>query len=136
MIIIFIFRLIIREFGSRNAKLICIKDENSICEPESEDEVEQPMDSNKIEEREQKTKKVVRVSSETQTEIIVPFVESKHKNVKISRLPKKSLKPLEMLPKDHVFSVAQYKLCLYDYNKGNCLYMKSILRKPWLLMGK
>lgn len=119
-------RLIIREFGQKNAKLICIKDENSICEPDSETEDNNQHDV---------VKKVVRICSQTQTEII-PAVETKNKNVKISRLPKKSLKPLEMLPKDYIFTVAQYKLCLCDYNKGNCLYMKSAMRKPWLLMGK
>lgn len=135
-VFIFTFRLIIREFGERNAKLICIKDENSICEPEPEIEVE-PIDSNKIAENHHENKKLVRVSSETQTDIIPPIIETKSKtNVKISRLPKKALKPLELLPKEYIFTIAQYKLCLYDYNKTNCLYMKSAMRKPWLLMGK
>lgn len=120
--IFFIYRLIVREFGEKNAKLICIKDENSICEEDTDKDI-------------QENKKIVRICSQTQTEII-QNAETKNKNVKISRLPKKSLKPLEMLPKDYIFTVAQYKLCLYDYNKENCLYMQSVMRKPWLLMGK
>lgn len=121
------FRLIVREFGAKNAKLICIKDENSICETEPE-----PLDENKDEEK-HKNNELVRVSSQTQTETIKA---SNKMNVKISRLPKKELRTLELLPKDHIFKIAQYKLGLYDYNKSNCLYMKSAVMKPWLLMGK
>lgn len=134
------FRLIVREFGAKNAKLICIKDETSYHEPVFV-EAEQLADTNKAEEKQCLITKLrnepVRVSSETQTEIVTTSVESKNKmNVKISRLPKKSMHPLELLPKELIFAVAQYKLTLYDYNKANCLYMRSAVTKPWLLMGQ
>lgn len=121
--------MIVREFGAKNAKLICIKDENSICEPEPEPE---PLDANKAEEKHERNE-LIRVSSQTQTDTVKA---ANKMNVKISRLPKKTLKTLELLPKEHIFTIAQYKLGLYDYNKTNCLYMKSAVMKPWLLMGK
>lgn len=139
------FRVSVTEYGPKNARLICIRDDNSIIEPEPEPEqIElQPIEPPPPE--------IHRVSSETQTDTThepqpknnasqesVTNKESKHTtmSVKISRLPRNNRKQLELLPKELMINVVQYKLEMHKLFRNNPLYKKSSNVTPWLLTGK
>lgn len=135
--IFFIFLICFRQritiSGVKNAQLICIRDDRSIIE-------DTPIN---VEEKLTKPETSVCVC-ETQTDV-ANLIESSIKlndnfssktSVKISRLPKKSLKNLDMLPKDVALNVIQYKLDFGNVNKKNHMYKKSDKIQPWILTGE
>lgn len=134
----------VSEYGPKNARLICIRDDNSIIEPEDEKEET----NNKKHEEKETNKEVHMVSSDTQTEAIpvkekVPeanvygnqVAKVPKMRVKISRLPKND-KQLNLLPKELMINIVQYKLELHKLSRNNPMYKKSSTVIPWLLMGK
>lgn len=57
-------------------------------------------------------------------------------SIKISRLPKRSLRKLTVLPKNYALQVIQYKLEYHKFTKGNHMYAKTSQIQPWVLTGK
>lgn len=112
--------------GAKNAKLICIRDDNSII-----------VGSSSEDEENDQQKKTKLTSSGTQTDLkeIEPVKNTKS-TIKISRLPKNKRKALELLPKDYAVNIIQYKLEYQNLHKDNPMYRKSASVQPWMLMGK
>ncbi|XP_066246797.1 uncharacterized protein [Euwallacea similis] len=119
--------------GDKNARLICIIDDNSLIE------LSETNEKNK----ELTTIEIVKTSSETQTD----FKEAHNKtskatqkgkhtpNIKISRL-RKSKRPLKSLDRGVAVNAVQYKLDFYRFCKNNPMYKRSTTCQPWVLMGK
>lgn len=119
--------------GAKNAQLICIRDDDSII-----DEI--------ISNKEHKEEIQLGITSETQTS----FLENVNKplsktnenefasktSVKISRLPKITLRPLQVLPKEIALNVIQYKLDFNKNSKKNHMYKKNDKIQPWILTGR
>ncbi|KAJ8983944.1 hypothetical protein NQ317_008646, partial [Molorchus minor] len=105
--------------GEKNAKLICIKDENSIIEakPDAEHQTKAEPTKTVHKTKEKSTKK------------------SKTSTMKLTRRPKSS-KVLQMLPKNYAVNVIQYKLDFHKFCKSDPMYRKTSTVEPWLLMGK
>lgn len=113
----------------KNAKLICIKDDNSVIETDEEPESEQ-----KDKQNEKKSTK----SSSSQTDLHGQPKKNKSTQrpaTTIKRLPKIS-KQLDTLPKEFAVSVIQYKLDFNKYCKGNSMYKRTSSILPWKLMSK
>ncbi|XP_044272835.1 uncharacterized protein LOC123016481 [Tribolium madens] len=110
--------------GAKNAKLICIRDDNSVVEDDCKRDKEIMTDA-----------EIKLTSSETQTEIEeIKKVQSKSV-VKISRLPKVN-RMLQLLPKECAISIIQYKLQYSQFRKHDPMYRKSAHIQPWILMGR
>ncbi|KAJ8949339.1 hypothetical protein NQ314_008259 [Rhamnusium bicolor] len=128
-------RPIITVTGAKNAKLICIKDENSIIEPEDDSEPDKDC----------QTEKVIPLkvtSSKTQTDIkrkekVDRSTQKSTKSalIKMNKLPKSS-KCLRLLPKNYAVNIIQYKLDFYKHCKTNPMYRRTTNLQPWMLMGK
>lgn len=117
--------------GTKNAKLICIKDDNSVIESESEDQQE---NKNRVNEE----VPVKCVTSQTQTDINGREKRNKttqRPSTNMKRLPKSSTK-LETLPKEYAVSVIQYKLDFHKFCKNNSMYRKTTSIVPWKLMAR
>ncbi|KAF7269599.1 hypothetical protein GWI33_017350 [Rhynchophorus ferrugineus] len=93
--------------GEKNARLICITDDNSIIEPEAETEatIEKICQTDDVE----PTKILIRPSSQTQTDFSSPCP-------KVSKVTQKGKQN--------------------TYCKSNPMYKKSTSCQPWLLMNK
>lgn len=128
---IIFFRPVVTITGARNAKLICIKDDNSVTESDEE--------SNRLERNPVENKISVKsITSHTQTEI--SGKEKKNKTTQrpstnMKRLPK-SFKKIETLPKEYAVSVIQYKLDFNKYCKNSSMYRRTATIVPWKLMAK
>lgn len=122
--------------GEKNAKLICITDENSIIEAE---------DDLKSEDKDCTTEKHVPVKavSSTETQTIVTLNKKdkstqkarRNDSLKMKKLPK-SFRSLQKLPKDYALSIIQYKLDFRKHCKQNPMYKKTTNIQPWILMAK
>ncbi|XP_018561085.1 uncharacterized protein LOC108903404 [Anoplophora glabripennis] len=122
--------------GEKNAKLICITDENSIVEAE---------DNPKSEDKDCSTEKPkpVKPVSSTETQTVVTASKKnkstqrarKNDSLKMKRLPKSS-RYLQKLPKDYALSVIQYKLDFHKHCKQNPMYKKTTNVQPWILMAR
>lgn len=148
--------------GTRNAQLICIRDEDSIIEPSeatnqsnsvttkksNEPSSSLPLQeifikkqaSTEVDEAQASSQKKSGESSEAQhtaTKKIPNKVKSKidekssKPNIKINRVPKKTLKQLTLIPKTQAFNVIQYKLQYSKFSRGNHMYRKSLKCQPW-----
>lgn len=69
-------------------------------------------------------------------EVEVINERSSKTSIKISRIPKRTLRPLQILKTDEALRVIQYKLEFSKFNKGNHMYKKSNSIHPWILTGK
>lgn len=126
-----IFRPLVTITGARNAKLICIKDDNSIVES---DEGSNQLETNPIENQ----LLIKCVASHTQTEISGKGKKNKttqRPSTNMKRLAKSS-KKIETLPKEYAVSVIQYKLDFSKYCKNNSMYRRTASIVPWKLMSK
>ncbi|CAH1377155.1 unnamed protein product [Tenebrio molitor] len=114
--------------GVKNAKLICIRDDNSVAEAD---------DEHRKKDKEIMTDAEVKLrSSETQTDIKDDKRIRSRSAVKISRLPKATRKMLKLLPKEYAITIIQYKLRYNHFHKHNPMYRKSAHIQPWVLMGQ
>ncbi|XP_068914504.1 uncharacterized protein [Tenebrio molitor] len=114
--------------GVKNAKLICIRDDNSVAEAD---------DEYRKKDKEIMTDAEVKLrSSETQTDIKDDKRIRSRSAVKISRLPKATRKMLKLLPKEYAITIIQYKLRYNHFHKHNPMYRKSAHIQPWVLMGQ
>ena len=112
--------------GAKNAKLICIRDDNSLVDSD---------ELSKIDKEVMTEKEVKQISSGTQTEL-KQDKRSNKSTIKISRLPRHTRKPLTLLSKDYAINIIQYKLRYNHFHKHNPMYRKSVHIQPWVLMGK
>ncbi|XP_066151818.1 uncharacterized protein [Euwallacea fornicatus] len=115
--------------GTKNARLICIIDDNSLIEPSGADGKDSELAAVGI----------VKTSSEAQTDITETSKatqKGKHApNVKISRV-RKTEKPLKSLDRRVAVNAVQYKLDFYRFCRNNPMYKRSTSCQPWVLMGK
>lgn len=112
--------------GAKNARLICIKDDDSLTEPEP------PATS------------LPKLSSKHSSETDNLHNGDSRRNLdgngdkdvrlKVSRLPRKKFRKLEMLPKEYALGVLQYKLEFQNAKRENPMYKKSAMIKPWNLV--
>ncbi|XP_060522246.1 uncharacterized protein LOC132699509 [Cylas formicarius] len=111
--------------GEKNARLICITDDNSVAELSEKDEGRSD------------GAVIVRTNSETQTDIetIAKATQKGTKShaVKISRLRKMG-RPLQPLEKRYAINVIQYKLDFYKHRKNDLMYRKSTNCDPSVLL--
>ncbi|XP_022916303.1 putative leucine-rich repeat-containing protein DDB_G0290503 [Onthophagus taurus] len=116
--------------GVKNAKLICIKDEepslNSLNE--IEENILNPELIKKIKDDEclNKSKEI---------DVMPKPYPDRISKIKISRLPKCSLKCLKMLPRKYALDILEYKVNYGKARKGNHMYKKSATKHPWIVMG-
>lgn len=127
-LIFFFFRPTVTVTGPRNAKLICIKDDNSVIESEGEKAMQEKGE----------TIKIKSITSQTQTD--VEGIKKKNKTTQrpstnLKRLHK-STRKMETLPKDYAVKVIQYKLNFNKYCKNNSMYRRTTSIVPWKLMAK
>lgn len=111
--------------GAKNAKLICIKDDNSDYEIAPE-------------EKRIQIETVKSVASHTQTELIGNERKNKctQKPITCLKRMKKPSKKLETLPKENAVNIIQYKLDFHKYCKHNSMYRKTNSIVPWKLMTR
>ncbi|RZC18424.1 hypothetical protein BDFB_009034, partial [Asbolus verrucosus] len=122
-------RPIVTITGAKNAKLICIRDDNSVIEVD---------DDGKMNKEIMTDAEIHLTSSQTQTDL-----RQEDKNrirsrsaIKISRLPKANRKMLKLLPKEYAINIIQYKLRYGHFHKQNPMYRKSANVQPWVLLGR
>nr|XP_023027196.1 uncharacterized protein LOC111515195 [Leptinotarsa decemlineata] len=121
--------------GVKNAKLICIRDDNPIIETK-DDEVD-------LENKDYQTEKRIPLksisSSQTQTEYNNNKTDKSTQrpatSISMKRLTKSS-KCLEMLPKNLAVNIIQYKLDFHKHCKSIPIYRRTANILPWKLMGK
>ncbi|XP_019758498.2 uncharacterized protein LOC109536639 isoform X2 [Dendroctonus ponderosae] len=127
--------------GDKNARLICITDDNSGEEqPEDKEFIDNKVCQTEFDET---VKTILKTSSETQTDIKDSINKTskgtqKSKiaaNIKISRL-KKSEKHLPSFDKKQALNAIQYKLDFYRFCKSNPMYKRSTTCEPWILMSR
>lgn len=111
--------------GPKNAKLICITDDNPIKEAVVNDKTtcKTVQIQNQVEER-----------HECSADAAVTDHKSKN-SLKMNRLPK-SGRPLKFLPDAYAINIIQYKLEFRKISKTNPLYLKTTNLQPWVLMGR
>ncbi|XP_019880855.2 uncharacterized protein LOC109608758 [Aethina tumida] len=111
--------------GPKNAKLICITDDNPIKETVVNDKAtcKTVQIQNQVEER-----------YECNADAAVTDHKSKN-SLKMNRLPK-SGRPLKFLPDAYAINIIQYKLEFRKISKTNPLYLKTTNLQPWVLMGR
>lgn len=107
-------RLLIKESGEKNARLVCITDYNEVNVDECDDKRDAGM--------------------QTQADSELKTVKN-DKRVKISRLAHK-LHPLSMLPANYGVNIIKYKLEFKEHCKRNPLYVKTEQLQPWVLLEK
>ncbi|KAG5895895.1 hypothetical protein JTB14_000509 [Gonioctena quinquepunctata] len=130
--ILFLIWPIVTVTGAKNAKLICIKDDNPIIETIDDD----------LENKDNQTEKCIPLkstsTSQTQTDINDKSDKGTQRPVTaicIKRLAKSS-KCLQMLPKDFALNIIQYKLDFHKHCKSIPIYRRTEKILPWKLMGK
>ncbi|KAF2879449.1 hypothetical protein ILUMI_26729 [Ignelater luminosus] len=148
--------------GTKNAQLICVRDEDSIIESSEATDKSNSITTKKnnevlpsstpqetpikqqtlteVDEAQASSQKKSGESSEMQkatTKKILSKVKNKtddkstKANIRINRVPKKTLKQLVLIPKTQAFNVIQYKLQYGKFSRGNHMYRKSSKRHPW-----
>ncbi|XP_045477437.1 uncharacterized protein LOC123682722 isoform X2 [Harmonia axyridis] len=119
--------------GTKNAQLICIKDDNSIVSIMNENSTSQG-DSPESIKKSVKSAEVQTSQSELIEEAVYRLDKSRS-NIKINRV-KRPRRMLQLLPKEYAINIIQYKLMFYKHHKGNYMYKKTSTTKPWQLMDK
>ncbi|XP_017777593.1 PREDICTED: uncharacterized protein LOC108563423 isoform X2 [Nicrophorus vespilloides] len=116
--------------GSKNAQLICIKDDNSTVEV-SEDEVNVVKSASKgCSLNDSSNELLYKERPEDFTK------KSRSQGLNRISKSKMNLRQLVMLPKDTVVNIIEYKLDFHKETKGNYMYRKSGNMSPWILMER
>ncbi|KAJ8959047.1 hypothetical protein NQ318_022302 [Aromia moschata] len=125
-----IWQPIVTITGEKNAKLICIKDENSIVETDGNDDAEP---GNRLCQTEEGPGKGD-VKSKEKTHKAA-HKSARGPSIRMNRLPRPT-RVLQMLPKTYAVNVIQYKLDFHNSCKTNPMYRKTTDVEPWMLMGR
>ncbi|XP_044758978.1 uncharacterized protein LOC123316808 [Coccinella septempunctata] len=121
--------------GTKNAQLICIKDENSIGSVSDENEETRNRRNSKDSSNKNLKSTQVQTCESELFEEDVPKLNRSKSSIRIGRM-RRPRKVLQLLPKDYAINIIQYKLMFYKHHKGNYMYKKTSTTKPWELMDK
>ncbi|XP_057663405.1 uncharacterized protein LOC130898261 isoform X1 [Diorhabda carinulata] len=111
--------------GVKNAKLICIQDDNSI---------ETDYDNSK----DDQTEKSLKLNSDIRTDSSKENIKNGQKPYTMLSMKRstKSTKYLQMLPKDYALNIIQYKIDFHKHCKSTPMYRKNTKMTPWILMDQ